>query len=59
MTIRGASKVMIVDRNPDRLRLAETIGVILIDDSKGDPVEQVLELTDGEGADKGCECVGY
>ena len=22
-------------------------------------MEQVLELTDGEGADKGCECVGY
>jgi threonine dehydrogenase-like Zn-dependent dehydrogenase len=23
------------------------------------PVKQILELTDGEGADKGCECVGY
>jgi threonine dehydrogenase-like Zn-dependent dehydrogenase len=22
-------------------------------------VEQVLELTDGQGADRGCECVGY
>jgi glutathione-independent formaldehyde dehydrogenase len=22
-------------------------------------VDQVLDLTDGEGADKGCECVGY
>ncbi len=57
--IRGASKVMIVDRHPDRLRLAKEIGVIPIDDSKGSPVDQVLELTDGEGADKGCECVGY
>ena len=32
--IQGASKVMIVDRHPDRLRLAEEIGVIPIDDSK-------------------------
>lgn len=57
--IRGASKVMIVDRHPDRLRLAESIGVIPIDDTKGSPVEQVLALTDGHGADKGCECVGW
>jgi glutathione-independent formaldehyde dehydrogenase len=57
--LKGASKVMIVDRLRDRLQLAETIGAIVIDDSKGSPVEQVLELTDGQGADKGCECVGY
>jgi len=58
-TIRGASTVMVVDRHPDRLRLVEKLGVIPIDDSKGSPVEQVLELTGGYGADKGCECVGY
>jgi glutathione-independent formaldehyde dehydrogenase len=57
--LKDASKVMIVDRHPDRLRLAETIGVIPIDDSKGSPVDQVLAQTDGKGADKGCECVGY
>jgi glutathione-independent formaldehyde dehydrogenase len=58
-TIRGASKVMVVDRHPDRLRLAESIGAIPIDDSKVDPVEAVLEQTMGLGADNGCECVGY
>lgn len=57
--IKGASKVMVVDRHPDRLRLAEEIGAIPIDDSKHSPVDQVLELTGGEGADRGCECVGY
>lgn len=57
--IKGASKVMIVDRHPDRLRLAERIGAIPIDYSKVDPVDQVLQLTQGEGADRGCECVGY
>jgi glutathione-independent formaldehyde dehydrogenase len=58
-TLRGASQVMVVDRHPDRLKLAEEIGAIAVDDSKGSPVEQILELTHGEGADKGCECVGY
>ena len=58
-TIRGASKVMVVDRHPDRLRLAESIGAIAIDDSKVDPVEAVLDETMGLGADNGCECVGY
>jgi glutathione-independent formaldehyde dehydrogenase len=57
--LKSASKVMVVDRHPDRLQLAESIGAIPIDDSTVSPVDQVLELTDGEGADRGCECVGY
>lgn len=57
--IQGACMVMVVDRHPDRLRLAEEIGAIAIDDSKVDPVERVMELTKGRGADRGCECVGY
>jgi threonine dehydrogenase-like Zn-dependent dehydrogenase len=50
---------MVVDRHRDRLRLAASIGAIPIDDSKGSPVEQVLDLTDGQGAHRGCECVGW
>ncbi|GID90589.1 hypothetical protein Adi01nite_00010 [Amorphoplanes digitatis] len=50
---------MIVDRHPDRPRLAESIGAIAIDDSKVDPVQAVLDETMGLGADNGCECVGY
>ena len=57
--IKGASKVMVVDNQEDRLKLAEEYGAIAIDFSKGSAVEQVLELTDGVGADRGCECVGY
>ena len=57
--IKGASKVMIVDSHPDRLALAKQIGVIPIDYSKGTAVAEILELTNGEGADRGCECVGY
>ena len=57
--IKGASKVMVVDMHKDRLALAEKIGAIPIDDSDGSCVEQVLALTGGVGADRGCECVGY
>lgn len=57
--IQGASQVMVVDRHPDRLALAGRIGAIAIDDSKGDPVEAVMQATKGRGADKGCECVGW
>jgi threonine dehydrogenase-like Zn-dependent dehydrogenase len=58
-TIKSASKVMVVDSHPDRLALAEKIGAIPIDYSKVDPIERVKELTNGKGADRGCECVGY
>ncbi|MER6195404.1 glutathione-independent formaldehyde dehydrogenase [Streptomyces cyaneofuscatus] len=56
--LRGAAQVLVVDRHPDRLRLANKAGALPVDDSKGDHVEQILDLTGG-GADKGCECVGY
>ncbi|MDN3355402.1 glutathione-independent formaldehyde dehydrogenase [Actinomadura sp. DC4] len=57
--IKGADRVMTVDRHSDRLRLVEEMGAFPIDDRKAPPTEQVLDLTDGEGADRGCECVGY
>ena len=57
--LRGADQVLVVDRQPDRLRLAEKIGATPVDDSAGDAVQQVLEATRGEGADKGVEAVGY
>jgi glutathione-independent formaldehyde dehydrogenase len=56
---KGASKVMVVDRHPDRLRLAQEIGAIPIDDSTVNPVETVMQETNGVGADRGAECVGY
>jgi glutathione-independent formaldehyde dehydrogenase len=57
--LKGASNVMVVDRHPDRLTLAESIGAVAIDDSTVDPVEAVKEMTEGQGADCGCECVGW
>ena len=56
--LKGAAQVYSVDRHPDRLRLAKSIGAIPIDDSKDDPVEAVMELTHGLGADVALEAVG-
>jgi glutathione-independent formaldehyde dehydrogenase len=57
--LRGADQVLVVDRQPDRLELVKKIGATPIDDSAGDAVQQVLDATRGEGADKGVEAVGY
>ena len=58
-SIKGASQIMVVDMHKDRLALAEEAGAIAIDDSDGSGVDQIMELTKGKGADRGCECVGY
>src|SRR5450756_3215348 len=52
-------KRQVVDMHKDRLALAEKIGAIAVNDSDGSGVEQVMALTAGQGADRGCECVGY
>jgi threonine dehydrogenase-like Zn-dependent dehydrogenase len=57
--LKGAGRVWVVDRHPDRLALADKIGAIAIDDSAQDPVEVIKDATLGLGADNGCECVGY
>jgi glutathione-independent formaldehyde dehydrogenase len=57
--LKGAAKVMVVDTQKDRLALAEQLGAIPIDDTEQTGVEQVLEQTNGQGADRGCECVGF
>ena len=45
--IKGASEVYVVDRAPDRLRRAESIGAIPIDFTACDPVERIRELRAG------------
>jgi len=57
--LRGASKVMVVDRVPERLEKAREIGAIPINFQEADAVEQIREHTKGEGADKGVDAVGY
>jgi glutathione-independent formaldehyde dehydrogenase len=57
--LRGASKVFVVDRIPERLQKAESIGAIPINFQEASPVEQIREQTGGEGTDKGIDAVGY
>ena len=51
--LRGASKVFVVDRVPERLEKAEEIGAIPIDFAEGDPVEQIKEQTERRGHRQG------
>ena len=57
--IRGASEVFVVDRVPERLDKAAEIGATPINFDDADPADQICELTNGDGADKGVEAVGY
>ena len=57
--IKGASEVFVVDTHPDRLALAEKMGAKAINAVGDTAVEQIMNLTDGRGTDRGCECVGY
>lgn len=57
--LRGASRVFVVDRIPERLNKAKEIGAIPINFEQGDPVQQIKDQTDGEGTDKGVDAVGY
>ncbi len=57
--IKGASQVFVVDEHKDRLALAEKLGAVGISDVGDAGVQKVLDLTDGKGTDRGCECVGY
>ena len=56
--IRGASRVYVVDRVPERLETAAKINCTPIDFSKGDAVEQIKKLNAGE-VDRSVDCVGY
>ncbi|KAL9065177.1 MAG: hypothetical protein Q9157_007564 [Trypethelium eluteriae] len=56
--LRGASKVFVVDRVPERLDAAKKIGCIPIDFTKADPVEQIIKANDGM-VDRAVDAVGY
>jgi glutathione-independent formaldehyde dehydrogenase len=57
--IRGASQTFVADFQPDRLALAERMGATAINLADGDPVEAIMEATDGFGVDCGVEAVGF
>ena len=56
--LRGASRVYVVDRVPERLKAAEKIGCTPIDFGKSDAVDQIIEANGGM-VDRAVDAVGY
>ena len=54
----GALDIYAVDINPDKLSLAARYSAVPIDAKQGDPVAQILGLTDGKGVDVALELIG-
>jgi glutathione-independent formaldehyde dehydrogenase len=57
--LRGAARVFVVDRVPERLAKVQEIGATPIDFDAASPVEQIKSQTGGLGVDKGVDAVGY
>ncbi len=56
--IRGAARVILVERNAGRLPRAVAMGFEAVDANVGDPVAAVRAMTGGLGADVVLECAG-
>jgi threonine dehydrogenase-like Zn-dependent dehydrogenase len=57
--LMGATNIIGVDTVPERLAVAKKLGAdIVVDFKKGDPVEQIMKLTDGRGVDVAIEALG-
>jgi threonine dehydrogenase-like Zn-dependent dehydrogenase len=54
----GAQQVVVIDRVPERLAMAEAGGAIAINFEKDSVVERLNELTDGKGPEKCIDAVG-
>jgi L-iditol 2-dehydrogenase len=53
----GAGRVFVVGRK-HRLALAEKMGALPVDLERIDPVEKIMNLTDGKGVDVAIDCAG-
>ena len=51
-------QIYVIEINPAKLALAETLGAVGIDANKGNPVEQIADATNGKGADISLELIG-
>lgn len=56
----GAGLIYAVESKPERQKLAQQFGAdVIVDYTKGDPVEQLIEQTDGQGVDAAIEAFGF
>jgi threonine dehydrogenase-like Zn-dependent dehydrogenase len=57
--LKGASTIIGIDTVPERLAIAKRLGADhVVDFRAGDPVEQIMALTDGRGVDASIEALG-
>ena len=56
--LAGAGQVIVVDRSPDKLELALTMGATDVLEAGGELAKQVRALTGRRGADHAFDCVG-
>ena len=57
--LRGATRIFVVDTVPERLEVAKRMGAdVAVDFAKVDPVDEIMQLTDGRGVDVAIEALG-
>jgi threonine dehydrogenase-like Zn-dependent dehydrogenase len=58
--LMGAGQIIAVESRPERQELAKRFGAdVLVDFTQGDPVEQIMDLTGGQGVDAAIEAFGF
>ena len=57
--LAGAGQVIVVDRSPDKLALAKTMGATDLLEAGGELAKQVRALTEKRGVDHAFDCVGH
>jgi threonine dehydrogenase-like Zn-dependent dehydrogenase len=58
--LRGAGYIIGVEARPERIKLAELFGADeIVDFTQHEPVQRILELTDGQGVDAAIEAFGF
>ncbi len=56
----GAGQIIAVESRPERQALAKRFGAdVIVDFTEGDPVEQIMDITGGEGVDAAIEAFGF
>lgn len=59
LRIHGCSRVIITDVDDRKLKIAADMGFTTINSTQKDPVKEIIELTNGEGANRVVEACGF